>query len=479
MEASLFDMELDLLGSWDLTQLLTTAPDGFVSDQARGLVLPGLSSPDVPWSLVDPCGPSPVDEVQQDSLWLDPTDVVSGSPELFSGLLQADFSLQYKKLSTDFLFDDDSQALPLSSDLLLTSNHISSPISTLEASPIDVKFEFGDVHLDDQALYDLRDSSPRVIDNVFAQQTLPQFDHSTSFTPCRPEFILGSYEEDQILVDSYERDNIPLVVDSAVPTSPFTESCPSPLDSLEYDDDDSLHDAENVCQLLMALDGGDLHGTGSLQGTSLLSHVSPEEVESVFSRDSSSDDLVALCDASMALCDGSVARSNASCVSIELDFAVSSTSGFQVNRGSAISNAARQPIARSSTFSSASSMPIAQSSSVSSFTGSYSIANSTLPAVIVSEYNGANLINKIDSPRCASKSRTAPYGEVQIERRVRKKEQNKTAALRYRQKKREEKGHTMTEVEELEQQNQVLKNRADELSKEISYLRGLLEEITR
>lgn len=418
MEASLFDMEL--LDSWNLDQLLV-APDALGSE--HGPVL--LSSHDGPWSLVDPYGSSPVDEVVQDSLWLDPTDVVSGSAGLFSGLQHSDLS--HKKLSTDFLFDDDSEAL--TSDLLLASHHLGSP-AALEPSPqaFDVKFEFGDV-LDDMTY--LSATSPRDVDSVYAQQTLPQYDHSTSFT--RPHFILGSaYDE-----DSREKDG------SVIPASSYDSA--SSLDSLEYDDDDSLHDAENVCQLLMALDGGDLHGDGGL-----LSHFSPEEVESVLSRDSSSDDLT-------ALCDGAFVRSSASGVSAELSYQLMSHSG------AVISTAGYLPLGAG--FSSLTSTPVSQ---VSGSTASSS-------SVVVSEYTSDGLGGKMNG---APRVRSAPY-EVQTERRVRKKEQNKTAALRYRQKKREEKGHTMTEVEELEQQNQVLKNRAEELSKEISYLKGLLEEIRR
>lgn len=442
MEASLFDMEL--LGSWDLAQLL--APDVLGSEHAGGPVLPGLSSHDGPWSLVDPYGSSPVDEVLQDSLWLDSTDGIGGA--VFTGLQHSDLS--HKKLCTDFLFDDDAQAL--TSDHLLVSDHLGSPASAApELSPptFDVKFEFGDV-LDNETFSYLAATSPRAVDSVYAQQTLPQYDHSTSFSPCRPHFVMGSFDD-----DSRERD---LALDSSVPTSPFNDSGASSLESLECDDDDSLHDAENVCQLLKALDGGDLHGAGGFNSAGLLSHVSPEEIESVLSRDSSSDDLT-------TLCEGALALSNASFMSREL--AVGRTNGFQVKRDcTVISTAVYAPAGAA--LSSVASRPVSRDSIDSTV---------SLPSVLVSEYTSDCLGGKMASAR--STVRSAPYGEVQSERRVRKKEQNKTAALRYRQKKREEKGHTMTEVEVLEQQNQALKNRAEELNKEISYLKGLLEEIRR
>jgi hypothetical protein len=62
-------------------------------------------------------------------------------------------------------------------------------------------------------------------------------------------------------------------------------------------------------------------------------------------------------------------------------------------------------------------------------------------------------------------------------RREKKKAQNVAAALRYRVKKRGEKGEVGTEVEQLEARNATLKGRAAELTREIEYLRGLLEEI--
>jgi prefoldin subunit 5 len=46
-------------------------------------------------------------------------------------------------------------------------------------------------------------------------------------------------------------------------------------------------------------------------------------------------------------------------------------------------------------------------------------------------------------------------------------------------KKREEKGVVMTEVETLEMKNGELKARADDLQREIDYLRALLNEIRR
>ena len=63
------------------------------------------------------------------------------------------------------------------------------------------------------------------------------------------------------------------------------------------------------------------------------------------------------------------------------------------------------------------------------------------------------------------------------ERRERKREQNKTAALKYRQKKRVEQGVFVSECEQLEKRNSDLKSRVEELTREISYLKGLISEI--
>jgi len=95
------------------------------------------------------------------------------------------------------------------------------------------------------------------------------------------------------------------------------------------------------------------------------------------------------------------------------------------------------------------------------------------------EYLQRGLALKVDS---SSSSRSSVVGEPyctrpKADRTQKKKEQNKTAAHRYRIKKREEKGVVLTEVEELEQKNNQLKARAEDLTREINYLRALLDEI--
>lgn len=62
-------------------------------------------------------------------------------------------------------------------------------------------------------------------------------------------------------------------------------------------------------------------------------------------------------------------------------------------------------------------------------------------------------------------------------KKERKKEQNKTAALRYRQKKKEEKGGIELRRIELEEKNQDLKAQVNSLSNEINYLKKLWSEV--
>ncbi|NXV76066.1 ATF4 factor, partial [Atlantisia rogersi] len=70
-------------------------------------------------------------------------------------------------------------------------------------------------------------------------------------------------------------------------------------------------------------------------------------------------------------------------------------------------------------------------------------------------------------------------GEKKIDKKLKKMEQNKTAATRYRQKKRAEQEALSGECRDLEQKNQALKEKADSLSKEIQYLKDLIEEVRK
>nr|AGT20520.1 activated transcription factor 4 [Clarias batrachus] len=103
----------------------------------------------------------------------------------------------------------------------------------------------------------------------------------------------------------------------------------------------------------------------------------------------------------------------------------------------------------------------------------------------------------VPSPKPAGASRTKPYskpdpdavievsGKVKtvsgktktVDKKLKKMEQNKTAATRYRQKKRVEQETLNAECMELEKRNNVLAEKADSISREIQYLKDLLEEV--
>ncbi|KAA0713478.1 Cyclic AMP-dependent transcription factor ATF-4 [Triplophysa tibetana] len=96
------------------------------------------------------------------------------------------------------------------------------------------------------------------------------------------------------------------------------------------------------------------------------------------------------------------------------------------------------------------------------------------------------------SPNPASSWRTKPYSRPDpdavsavtgcvktkvVEKKLKKMEQNKTAATRYRQKKRSEQEILNSECTDLERRNQELTEKADSISREIQYLKNLMEEV--
>ncbi|XP_069711310.1 cyclic AMP-dependent transcription factor ATF-4 [Phaenicophaeus curvirostris] len=99
--------------------------------------------------------------------------------------------------------------------------------------------------------------------------------------------------------------------------------------------------------------------------------------------------------------------------------------------------------------------------------------------------------NQVPADASCSSVRSKPYDrpaenvasaeikEKKIDKKLKKMEQNKTAATRYRQKKRAEQEALSGECRELEQKNQALKEKADSLSKEIQYLKDLIEEVRK
>lgn len=66
-----------------------------------------------------------------------------------------------------------------------------------------------------------------------------------------------------------------------------------------------------------------------------------------------------------------------------------------------------------------------------------------------------------------------------VDKKLKKMEQNKTAATRYRQKKRVEQEVLQTECDELEKRNHELAEKAEAISREIQYLKDLMEEVRK
>ncbi|XP_011637792.1 activating transcription factor of chaperone isoform X1 [Pogonomyrmex barbatus] len=80
----------------------------------------------------------------------------------------------------------------------------------------------------------------------------------------------------------------------------------------------------------------------------------------------------------------------------------------------------------------------------------------------------------------SSKHRHKPYSRSSLEdKKVRKKEQNKNAATRYRQKKKQEIREIQGEERELTEQNEKLKNRVKEIEQEIKYLKGFMRDLLK
>ncbi|KAK3089291.1 hypothetical protein FSP39_002443 [Pinctada imbricata] len=66
-----------------------------------------------------------------------------------------------------------------------------------------------------------------------------------------------------------------------------------------------------------------------------------------------------------------------------------------------------------------------------------------------------------------------------LDRKERKKLQNKNAAIRYRMKKREEKGSLVGEMDELANRNKELKDQVDSITREIKYMKDLITEVCK
>ncbi|XP_067316277.1 activating transcription factor 4b [Pseudorasbora parva] len=85
-----------------------------------------------------------------------------------------------------------------------------------------------------------------------------------------------------------------------------------------------------------------------------------------------------------------------------------------------------------------------------------------------------------ESPSLVGRVKSASGSKVVVEKKkLKKMEQNKTAATRYRQKKRAEQDALQSECTILEERNQELVEKAESIAKEIQYLKELMEEVKR
>ncbi|KAL5279398.1 ATF4 family protein [Megaselia abdita] len=93
---------------------------------------------------------------------------------------------------------------------------------------------------------------------------------------------------------------------------------------------------------------------------------------------------------------------------------------------------------------------------------------------IGSPSSGGKISSKSSSN--GDKKRTRPYGRGPEERKSRKKEQNKNAATRYRQKKKEEMKHILDEESVLVDKHDELAKKVSDFENEVKYLKKLIRE---
>ena len=101
------------------------------------------------------------------------------------------------------------------------------------------------------------------------------------------------------------------------------------------------------------------------------------------------------------------------------------------------------------------------------------------PTSVLSD-ESSNYSSPVSSPEPApkrTKSKPRLKNASPIDRKARKRDQNKEAATRYRVKKREESQTLSGEIQGLESKNKALKDKVEGLSREIKYLKDLLIEV--
>ncbi|KAL1373606.1 hypothetical protein pipiens_005125 [Culex pipiens pipiens] len=123
-----------------------------------------------------------------------------------------------------------------------------------------------------------------------------------------------------------------------------------------------------------------------------------------------------------------------------------------------------------------SSSPQSDSSSSSSYCGSAYSRDQDDEWSPTSSSSGNRRTSKT-SGGGVSKKRTRPYGRGVEDKKSRKKEQNKNAATRYRQKKKAEIEEILIEENQLRDINEELKSKSADIGREIRYLKSLMREV--
>lgn len=96
------------------------------------------------------------------------------------------------------------------------------------------------------------------------------------------------------------------------------------------------------------------------------------------------------------------------------------------------------------------------------------------------EVAAATMMMPAASSASASRKRSKPYAKPAVEeRKMRKKEQNKNAATRYRLKKKAEVEEVRFEERQLEEKNKLLRNQLEDISREVKYLKSLMRDVYR
>ncbi|XP_055593585.1 activating transcription factor of chaperone [Uranotaenia lowii] len=88
-------------------------------------------------------------------------------------------------------------------------------------------------------------------------------------------------------------------------------------------------------------------------------------------------------------------------------------------------------------------------------------------------------IGKVSGGGITKKRSARPYGRGIEDKKSRKKEQNKNAATRYRQKKKAEIEEILVVENELREKNEDLKRKSNDIGQEIRYLKNLMREICK